>query len=1679
MGRTDHQGSSMRRELIIKSKRLAGTSDLTLLAPIKPGLVPSLDSVTHKTRIKRLLQTLGAGRSSLQEYALLRPFSDAVERVGKIHSVRVTVVEPENKVLLAVTFDGTWEAYIRVLWQKVGTLLDIIFFDTVGYVSAYDHRFEEWEAWARRVQIETHFFYSTPYLTVGDVAYLRHQERCHREGRPDADILATRFATPTPENLTWTTAAKTSARPTLDALKQGLEALAALYRLADLYLPSTEDGLFLQRAARDLLLEFVRLLEGNEFPRQLVDFAHLRFDKQLAWIGKPVPSAKDPRRAAPPLPDTYPVFDAADVQGGILRPIDGATHAVLMLLAIDDPGQAVGFFRYLIDHVTREDTGLVPGDVAVSAAISYEGLRVAGLTEDELALFPEEFREGMEARCSMLGDVRMNHPRRWRLPRPAKGEPPIEMASVHAVLHLRYLGFGLGHEMLADPPAFREAVQEWQRQLDAGMRLLAVETMQRRWKNGNIVEHFGFADGGSDPTVAPVLDAESYRNQIHLGEVLVGYANEADWEPEPERAEKPEEERERLEWLRNGSFLVVRKLSQNVDAFEELLRRESARLNLEPETIASKMMGRTKAGQALATRHPGNDFNYQNDKLGQACPFHAHIRRANPRTPSGPDEPVGRRTPRIVRRGMSYGERNGGEEGHGECGLLFMAYNADIGEQFEVIQRWISGGNSSGGFSGQSDPFLGVPEIGCPRSFRFEVSGQQAEQEKPELETSAIASPSADASSTADEVASSGASALRTDAWSAVGASDEFKAWTELGASLHASASPKSEPSPMSSHPSSARACPHASGSSPARTLVTTPTEPESRVVSIALDAEVGPLSDPEPLVRLEWGTYLFTPSIATLRRLRDRLSQHRIGPEPVWSADEGRTLLDRTRVLEAAAPQEAKSEPWKTALEDSIEIEKFRSASVWAAIREQHGGILSTPYGILVADRDLALEVLRNGTKYSVRGYRERLEKSIGSIYLGNDEELSEQRLPVNNAIMQITREEGFAAAHEFTTSVLANFLTIASRYNVNPAQPDNWELTVEIKEIIDRVLGELCCRWFHLPDAASKGADPDIKLEGSRWDADLHIALFPGHFTAPSRFVFQPDPGEQAKKYGCDYGRTLISGFGRFLARATAAETWPEPAADANDVPAPAQSAKPREPLSRAIWRAASGDLDQATRTLVGTMMGMLPTIDGNLRRTLNEWLYEGTFWALRPRWRAEAGNAAAAGGALFKKAREILEPVLIRTMQLRPTPELVWRTATADHMLGGTEVKAGSRVVVSLVSTGHQCLAARNPEYAMLFGGERGSKDAPMHACPGREAAMGVMLGFIAALLEVKEEMRPSAVPLALTLEGQLLPKNGSREPPEDPAELAAARATEARNRQRWERVLSEAKRPDSAPALPSRSLPGANSGRRPLLIGIGDSWFSYFAMDIFDVLSEQHDYEAVSLAAEGTALLEMKANPIQQLRLDALLSQCAQRGVFPSGILISAGGNDVIRSQLAALLRPPPLEGLPESLLDKEAVDAFVDGTMKDALRELIGQIAVCCELRLGSRVPIFVHGYAFPYPDGRGLLGTVDALGEGMAAWLRPGFAEAGYTGAALEAPAQMAMKELILRLNGMQEKVTAEMDATHIDLTDTFPFPSQSYTEYWANELHPTATGFVTLASKVATEIGKKLGAVPRSTVQP
>jgi hypothetical protein len=167
-------------------------------------------------------------------------------------------------------------------------------------------------------------------------------------------------------------------------------------------------------------------------------------------------------------------------------------------------------------------------------------------------------------------------------------------------------------------------------------------------------------------------------------------------------------------WLRDGSFLVVRKVRQHVRALKTWAEKRGG------DELLARMMGRDAKGTPLAP-HTGdpslNDFNYSKDEQGDACPVQSHIRRANPRVFEHERPP-----PRIMRRGMSFGPRydpEEPEEPEPDRGLMFMSYQASIAEQYEVVQRWLNGGNSTGIASAQNDPLTGVGRPGDPRTFRW------------------------------------------------------------------------------------------------------------------------------------------------------------------------------------------------------------------------------------------------------------------------------------------------------------------------------------------------------------------------------------------------------------------------------------------------------------------------------------------------------------------------------------------------------------------------------------------------------------------------------------------------------------------------------------------------------------------------------------------------------------------------------------------------------------------------------------------------------------------------------------------------------------------------------------------------------------------------------------------------
>jgi deferrochelatase/peroxidase EfeB len=157
----------------------------------------------------------------------------------------------------------------------------------------------------------------------------------------------------------------------------------------------------------------------------------------------------------------------------------------------------------------------------------------------------------------------------------------------------------------------------------------------------------------------------------------------------------------------------------------------------ERDRLAAKLVGRWRSGAPLVLSPERDrpeladvdDFDFEGtDPRGARCPFGAHIRRANPRdwwlAGWAPFAARMSNQHRLLRRSRPYGaplaesmepsEMLRAADDRGERGLLFMAFNADIRRQFELIQEAWFNGPHFGRLRGEVDPLVGRAELAGP-----------------------------------------------------------------------------------------------------------------------------------------------------------------------------------------------------------------------------------------------------------------------------------------------------------------------------------------------------------------------------------------------------------------------------------------------------------------------------------------------------------------------------------------------------------------------------------------------------------------------------------------------------------------------------------------------------------------------------------------------------------------------------------------------------------------------------------------------------------------------------------------------------------------------------------------------------------------------------------------------------
>lgn len=375
-----------------------------------------------------------------------------------------------------------------------------------------------------------------------------------------------------------------------------------------------------------------------------------------------------------------------DLQPGILKH-HGRTHAFHLFLRFGEANIAKHWIQdYLAPRIKSAKKQLLgvqarhldesfDGGAVIVFALSVFGYKKLGIPEN---LLPSDvaFKLGMKKRWAEIMDDKSQTG--WERELAADNDAIIIVADSD-------------EETAKSIVAYIEYELE---ELKAGEIFYKQKGTVLRNEHGVGIEHFGYADGVSQP--------------LFLNEEIEAQRNNGVWQDKAnldillvrDKGGKYEES--------YGSYLVFRKLEQNVSGFKETEEKLSQQFNSgqgvldkygnpNSELAGSMLVGRFEDGTAVIMdsneigiiheKQLNNDFNYHTDisKPGAKCPYLAHVRLTNTRTPDGPI--------RITRRGIPYNDigRNVNDLDNDKppfgVGLLFMCYQANIENQFEAIQK--------------------------------------------------------------------------------------------------------------------------------------------------------------------------------------------------------------------------------------------------------------------------------------------------------------------------------------------------------------------------------------------------------------------------------------------------------------------------------------------------------------------------------------------------------------------------------------------------------------------------------------------------------------------------------------------------------------------------------------------------------------------------------------------------------------------------------------------------------------------------------------------------------------------------------------------------------------------------------------------------------------------------------
>ena len=434
----------------------------------------------------------------------------------------------------------------------------------------------------------------------------------------------------------------------------------------------------------------------------------------------------------------------ADIQGFLTSGYGHLPLATYLFLQIHERHRAQTWLEQVGPSITSSAPWPVAPDgskikplSAVNLALTSAGLAQLGLPPRVLCTFPIEFQEDIAHphRSAILGDTGQSAPAHWELGGSAN-------SPIHAVVMVHG----------ASSLELDRVCQAQRRHVDASAGAVSEIAAQSGYRPETNREPFGFHDGMAQPSIQGISGAG-----VPTGEFILGYPNHyrivsptpvvgADLDAGailPPLANPYHAHQGLRDLGLNGSYVVYRKLQQDVAGFWQFMKREAARSRGAEDPahvvwLASRFVGRWPSGAPLVlspdTDNPRlgdrDDFLYAADADGFACPLGAHMRRVHPRDvvkPYGNEQSLSMsEAHRLLRRGRVFGPplfdpgaldrptspgsvkalTELADDGEAR-GIHFFCVNASIKSQFEFVQQTWCNNPRFSGLHDNKDPIAG------------------------------------------------------------------------------------------------------------------------------------------------------------------------------------------------------------------------------------------------------------------------------------------------------------------------------------------------------------------------------------------------------------------------------------------------------------------------------------------------------------------------------------------------------------------------------------------------------------------------------------------------------------------------------------------------------------------------------------------------------------------------------------------------------------------------------------------------------------------------------------------------------------------------------------------------------------------------------------------------------------